>query len=162
MFNESTTTEATGGRGAEPQAKLGAAAAPQTSARPAPDPELSERAERRRFSAQYKLEVLRKADACRPGEVGALLRSEGLYSSHLTRWRKLQREGSLGALSRKRGRKGQDPLVRENAQLRHRAEHAEAELAKARKVIEVQGNVLALSEQLLGTGGAIVDGSTGR
>jgi hypothetical protein len=54
-----------------------------------PDPELVERAKRRRFTAEYKLRILREADACsRPGEVGALLRREGLYTSHLTYWRK--------------------------------------------------------------------------
>jgi transposase len=102
MFNQTTTTNAAGGRGAEPQAKLGAAAAPQAPA--PPDPELQERPRRRRFSAQHKLEVLRKADACKPGELGALLRREGIYSSNLSNWRRQREEGALGALERKRGR----------------------------------------------------------
>lgn len=126
----------------------GGDAAPQA----VPDPELSERPKRRTFTAEYKLKVLKQADACRkPGELGALLRREGLYSSHLSSWRRQRDAGELG---RKRGRKGADPLEKENAELRRRAERAEAELAKARKVIEVQGNVSALLEDLLGTEGA--------
>jgi transposase-like protein len=66
----------------------------------APDPELKERPERRRFSAKYKLRILEAADACtKPGELGALLRREGLYTSHLSQWRKQRREGALAALS---------------------------------------------------------------
>ena len=61
-----------------------------------PDPELAERAKRRTFTAKYKAEVLAKADACtKPGEVGELLRREGLYTSHLTYWRKQRKEGAL-------------------------------------------------------------------
>ena len=126
-----------------------------------PDPELVERPHRRRFTAEYKLRVLREASACtRPGEVGALLRREGLYSSLLSEWRKQREAGSLEALSRPRGRKGPHPLEAENATLRRRAERAEAELEKARTVIEVQGNVSALLGQLLEPRGA--EGSTKR
>jgi len=128
-----------------------------------PDPELVERPVRRRFPAEYKLAILREADACtRPGEVGALLRREGLYSSHLATWRKQRDAGSMQALSRPRGRKPPHPLEAENATLRRRAERAEGELYKARRVIEVQGNVSALLEQLLGTEGASEPGSTER
>src|SRR5680860_1599192 len=117
-----------------------------------PDPELTERPKRRHFSADYKLAILKEADACKKqGELGALLRREGLYSSHLSTWRSQRDAGTLG---RKRGRKAADPLETENAELRRRAERAEAELVKARKVIEVQGNVSALLEDLLGTEGA--------
>lgn len=119
-----------------------------------PDPELT-RPKRRSFSAERKLAILKEADACeKPGELGALLRREGLYSSHLSAWRRQREQGALGALGRKRGRRAADPLETENAELRRRAERAEAELAKARKVIEVQGNVSALLEDLLGTEGA--------
>ena len=63
------------------------------------DPEVPERPERRRFTAEYKIKILAEADACEThGEVGALLRREGLYSSHLSRWRQRQRAGALGAL----------------------------------------------------------------
>src|SRR3954451_6120903 len=105
-----------------------------------PDPELVERAKRRRFTAEYKLRTLRQAEACtRAGEIGALLRREGLYTSHLTAWRKQRDAGALEALDRKRGRKPADRRDVENAALRRQLEGAEAELVKARKVIEVQG-----------------------
>jgi transposase len=119
---------------------------------PAPDPELVERPQRRSYSARYKQRILEAADACKePGEVGALLRREGLYTSHLTYWRKQREQGTLEALGRRRGRKPADRRDREIAELRVRAERAEAELDKARKVIEVQGKVSALLEQMLGT-----------
>jgi transposase len=119
-----------------------------------PDPELVERAKRRKFTAKYKLEILEQADACsQPGEVGELLRREGLYTSHLTYWRKQRRAGALKELSKSRGRKPAGRRDQEVAELRRRAERAEAELAKAKKVIEIQGNVSALLEQMLGTEG---------
>src|SRR3954466_12150530 len=128
-----------------------------------PDPELVERASRRRFSAEYKLRILREPDACsRPGEIGALLRREGLYTSHLTAWRKQRDAGALAGLDRKRGRKPADRRDAENAALRRRLERAEAELDKARRVIEIQGNVSALLEQMLGTEGASTRKSTER
>jgi len=127
----------------------------------APDPELVERPQRRSYSAQYKQRILQAADACKePGEVAALLRREGLYTSHLTYWRKQREQGTLEALGRRRGRKAADRRDREIAELRARAERAEAELEKARKVIEVQGKVSALLEQMLGTESAT--GSTER
>src|SRR4051794_35752867 len=128
-----------------------------------PDPELVERAKRRRFSAEYKLRILKQAEACtRPGEIGALLRREGLYTSHLTAWRKQRDAGALEALDRPRGRKPADPREGELAALRRRAERAEAELEKARRVIEIQGNVSALLEQMLDTKGASKRGNTTR
>ena len=129
----------------------------------APDPELVERPQRRRFTAAYKLRIVQEAEACtEPGEIGALLRREGLYSSLLTEWRRAREVGALQALERPRGRKPANPLEAENAELRRRAERAEAELAKARKVIEIQGNVSALLEQMLGTEGESEQGSTER
>jgi len=126
-----------------------------------PDPELAEQAKRRTFSAEYKARILAEADACtRPGEVGELLRREGLYTSHLTYWRKQRKAGALRELGRPRGRKPADKRDQEIAELRRRAVRAEAELAKARKVIEIQGNVSALLEQMLGTEGE--SGSTER
>jgi transposase-like protein len=128
-----------------------------------PDPELIERPQRRRFSAEYKLRIIHEAEACtRSGEIGALLRRQGLYTSHLSAWRKQRDEGALDALSRPRGRRTPHPLERENAELRRRMERAEAQLARAQKVIEVQGNVSALLGELLGPGGAKRDESTER
>ncbi len=116
-----------------------------------PDPELAERPRRRRFSAQYKLRVLREAEACtRKGEIGAMLRREGLYTSHLTAWRKQRDAGALEGLApRKRGPRGPTPEQVENQALRRRLDRTEAELETARRVIEVQGNVSALLEDLL-------------
>jgi transposase-like protein len=100
----------------------------------APDPELIARARRRRFTAEYKLAIVREADACtRPGEVGALLRREGLYTSHLTQWRQARDAGALVALQRPRGPTRTDRREAEVAALRRRAERAEGELVKARK-----------------------------
>ncbi len=140
-----------GGRGAERAVgERSAVAAGRAAPVGVPDPELVERPKRRRFTAEYKLRVLREADGCtRAGEIGALLRREGLYSSHLSSWRRQREEGALKELARKRGRKPTDPLEAENAELRRRAELAEVELAKAQRVIEVQGNVSALLGDLL-------------
>jgi transposase len=126
-----------------------------------PDPELVERPQRRRFSAAYKLRVLHEADGLsRPGEIGALLRREGLYSSHLSTWRGQREEGILEALARPRGRKPADPLAVENAELRRCLTRSEAELEKARRVIEVQGNVCALLGELFEPRGASETAST--
>jgi transposase len=121
----------------------------------APDPELVEQAKRRAFTAEYKARILAEADACtRPGEVGELLRREGLYTSHLTYWRKQRRDGALKELGRPRGRKPVDSRDQEIAALKRKLERSEAELAKARRVIEIQGNVSALLEEMLGTDSA--------
>lgn len=117
-----------------------------------PDPEMVEQAKRRRFTASYKLEILTRADACMaPGEIGELLRREGLYTSHLTYWRKQRKDGALKELGRPRGRKPVDRRDQEIAVLARRLERSESELSKARKVIEIQGNLSALLEQMLGT-----------
>jgi transposase len=116
-----------------------------------PDPEVPAKARRRRFTASYKLRILEEADRCtEPGEIGALLRREGLYSSLLSRWRQQREAGAEQALTpKKRGRKAQpvDPqalrvaeLERENARLR-------GELEKAQTIIEVQKKL----SQLLGS-----------
>jgi transposase-like protein len=120
-----------------------------------PDPELVEQAKRRRFTAEYKARILAEADACaRPGEIGGLLRREGLYTSHLTYWRKQRKEGALKELGKSRGRKPADQRDAQIAVLTRRAERAEADLAKARRVIEIQGNVSALLEEMLGADSA--------
>jgi transposase len=119
------------------------------------DPELVVQAKRRKFTATYKLGILEKADACTaPGEIGELLRREGLYTSHLTYWRKQRKDGALKELGQSRGRKPADKRDPQIASLTRRAERAEAELVKARRVIEIQGNVSALLEEMLGTDSA--------
>jgi len=128
-----------------------------------PNPELIERPRRRRFTAEYKLGILRECDGLTgPGEIGALLRREGLYSSHLSVWRRQREEGAFAALSQARGRKPADPLLAENAELRRCLTRTEAELEKARRVIEVQGNVSALLGELVRPRGAEPDASTER
>ena len=98
--------------------------------------EVLAKAERRRFTAEYKVKVLRETDRCKqPGEIGALLRQEGLYLSNLTTWRKQRESGELAGLSaRKRGpqRREKNPLAervreleRDNMRLKRRAERAE-------------------------------------
>lgn len=113
----------------------------------APDPEVAERAKRRRFTAEYKLRILREADACKGhGELGALLRREGLYSSHLATWRRQRDEiTKAGLKARKRGPKGKvvDPRVkqleRENARLKRRLERVELMLDIQKKASEMLG-----------------------
>jgi len=110
---------------------------------PPPDPEVAASHKRRRFTPKYKLEILRKADACtQPGDVGALLRREGLYSSLLTTWRRQQQEGLT---PKKRGRKPHpvDPkmkkLEQENRVLQRRLKKAEAIIEFQKKVHELLG-----------------------
>ncbi len=112
-----------------------------TSTTTKPDPEVVARAKRRRFTAKYKLRILEAADACRaPGEVGALLRREGLYSSQLTQWRRARREGSLKALSKLRGPKGgrRDEVSVENEQLRKEIARLRRRLEQANTILEIQ------------------------
>lgn len=113
--------------------------------------EVTDRAKRRRFSPAYKLEILRQADRCRePGDLGALLRREGLYSSHLTMWRRQRSEAAAAVLSTvKRGRKGPDErdvriaqLEKDNVRLQARAEKAETLVEFQKKVSEVLGIAL--------------------
>jgi transposase len=118
--------------------------------------EVVAKAERRRFTAEYKLKVLREADRCKqPGEIGALLRREGLYWSNLTNWRKQRERGELAGLSvKQRGpqRREKSPLAervreleRDNARLKRRAERAEGLVELQKKVSEILGIELAKS-----------------
>ena len=125
----------------------------------APDPEVRAVAKRRQFNAAYKLSILEEADRCSsPGAIGALLRREALYSSHLTMWRREREAGALAALSRRRGRKAtlsaeQKRLLAlqaENARLKH-------ELGQAHTIMEVQKKLCTL----LGLPTAVSPESTG-
>lgn len=114
-------------------------------AAPMPDPEVPERPARRRFTAEYKLRIVEAANAAtEPGEVGALLRREGLYSSHLVDWRRQYRAGALSSLARPRGRPRPHPLAAENEQLRRRNTRLSQRLATAERIIEIQGKVSEL------------------
>lgn len=114
------------------------------------DPILPDRPRRRTFTADYKLAILDEYDACAgDGDKGAVLRREGLYSSHIVEWRRARDVGVLAALAPKTRSKKQSAEQAELARARQRAERAEADLAKARLVIEIQGKASALLEQLL-------------
>ncbi len=113
-----------------------------------PDPEVPEKARRRTFTAQYKLDVLAAYDAAGPGEKGALLRREGLYSSHVVDWRRARDSGALAGPARPRGRPAADPRDAQIARLRKEKTQLEQELAKARFVVEVQSKLQALLETL--------------
>jgi transposase len=134
----------------EPRAGLSFVDKPPVADKPsrveAPDPEVPEKAERRRFSVEYKRSILAQADDCRSeGAIGALLRREGLYSSHLTTWRRQREEGTLAALSQKRGRKSKfHPLAAENARLKAENERLAHRLEQAETIIEVQKKVSTL------------------
>jgi transposase len=110
---------------------------------PRPNPEVVARPKRRRFTGEYKRRILAQLDAAQaPGEIGALLRREGLYSSHLTKWRREREAGILEGLApQKRGPKSKsDPLADENQKLRRANERLSDQLRKAEIVIDVQKN----------------------
>jgi transposase len=113
-----------------------------------PDPEVPERARRRTFTAKYKLEILAAYDAASEGQKGALLRREGLYSSHIVAWRKARDAGALAGLAAPRGRKRRDPQAERIAQLETEKQQLEQELAKTRFVVDVQAKLHALLETL--------------
>jgi len=131
-----------------------ASAIRQESGTGAPPPETVERPRRRTFTAEYKLRILREADAAqasgKEGAVGALLRREGLYSSHLSEWRRAKKAGALAALSKKRGRRSsKNPLADENERLHRKVARLEQELYKAQTIIDVQKKVAALLGETL-------------
>ena len=113
------------------------------------DPEVLEQAVRRRFTGEYKLRILEEAERCtEPGQLGALLRREGLYSSHLSTWRRQRQDGILSGLTpKRRGRKAnrKDPLVQENQRLRAENERLRTRLKQAETIIGFQKK---LSEML--------------
>src|SRR5215210_8127939 len=121
---------------------------PQQPVSQPPDPEVLPKASRRTFSAAEKLRILNEADACtQPGQIGALLRREGLYSSHLVKWRRLRAAGQFQALApQPRGPKPPlpDPLTEELAQLRGENARLQARLAQAELIIDVQKKVAQL------------------
>lgn len=108
----------------------------------APNPEVPAKAARRAFTAEYKLRIVREADACRkPGEIGALLRREGLYSSHLVSWRGQREGGALKSMrARKRGRvpRPENPLSHENQRLSREIQTLKGKLAQAEVIIDCQ------------------------
>jgi transposase-like protein len=114
-----------------------------------PDPEVPERSSgRRRFSAKYKATILAEYDALDRSDRGALLRREGLYSSLITTWRRQRDQGAEEALARPAGRQKADPRDREIARLNREVDRLGGELDKSRRVVEIQGKLSALLEQL--------------
>jgi transposase len=112
-------------------------------------PSLMGRATRRRYGAAYKLEILAEYETLDRDGKGELLRREVLYTSLLSEWRKQRDRGAIEALAGRPGRPPHDPVERENTRLRHRVERLEDDLSRARSVIEVQGKVSALLEELV-------------
>ena len=110
-----------------------------------PSSEVLEKPVRRRFTVEYKAKILAEADACtETGQLGELLRREGLYSSHLTTWRKQRDEGALAGLTpRRRGRKAKpkNPLADENQRLQRQNERLKEQLRQAELIIDVQKKV---------------------
>jgi len=110
--------------------------------------EVSAKAERRRFTAEYKRKILKEADACsRPGELGALLRREGLYSSHLAAWRRVREQGGLAGLSpKKRGPRAKVADLRDKriVELERDNRRLKARLERAEGLIEVQKKLATL------------------
>ena len=126
------------------------ASSPATLTSESLDSEVSAVAQRRRFTREYKLRILREADRCRqPGEIGAVLRREGLYSSHLTAWRAARERGELGAKGAPSRGRPADPdralkarneeLARENDSLRAKLEQAEAIIEVQKKLSKLLG-----------------------
>ena len=107
-----------------------------------PDPAVLEKPVRRRFTAEYKLRILHEADRCTAsGQLGALLRREGLYSSLLSTWRQQRDQGTLAGLTpKRRGRKANPdaPVIAENDRLRRENQRLTAKLRQAETIIEVQ------------------------
>ena len=119
--------------------------------RDVPDPEVAEKKPRRRFTAKYKLRILHEADNCTgPGQLGALLRREGLYSSNLTTWRRQREKGILSGLTpKKRGRKNKpkNPLADQVARLEKENRKLRLKLKHAETIIDVQKKVSQMLEQ---------------
>lgn len=113
--------------------------------RPTPSPEVLERPVRRRFTTEYKAKIVAEADACaKMGQMGELLRREGLYSSHLSTWRRQRDEGGLAGLTpKRRGRKpkAKNPLADENERLRRENLRMKEKLRQAELIIDVQKKV---------------------
>jgi transposase-like protein len=114
----------------------------------APDPEVVAKPKRRRFSAEYRLRIVEEADRCtQSGDVGRLLRREGLYSSHLTKWREARRDGALrGLTSKKRGAKpkASNPLEPRVRELEAQVARLEKDLHTAHTILDVQKKVAGL------------------
>lgn len=136
-------------RGRRPNGVSPSSAAAAAGRPPAPDSEVTPRATRRSFSKKYKLQVLEQADKCtQNGEIGALLRREGLYSSHLSQWRHERRDGFLGALSKGKAMSASTPGEKANQrriqELEQQVDSLNDELERANTVIDIQKKLYLL------------------
>jgi transposase-like protein len=113
-----------------------------------PDPQVQPRPRRRTFSPAFRIRIVEEYERAENGLKGAVLRREGLYSSHLIDWRRQRDAGMLAAMSAKRGRKPKHPAEVEVAGLRKENARLSRELDRTRKVIDIQGNVFALLQEL--------------
>ncbi len=143
---EAVEMDVVAGPGPEGARRATGGPGPVTTSRPSdPDPEVPATVQRRRFSAEYRLRILKQADACKqPGEVGALLRREGLYSSLLTNWRRQREAGALREMrGRRRGPRPVDPRMKqleaENRRLQRKLQRAETIITLQKKVAEILG-----------------------
>ena len=136
-------TDLTGSNGEQ---KLRSEAKTTTAAgRPVPpDPEVTEKARRRRFTAEYKLRILEQVERCAPGEQGALLRREGLYSSHLTAWRRQRAAGQLRAASKTATKANLDEALRRAASVERENRRLRQRLQRAETIITVQKKLAGL------------------
>jgi len=136
MSQQPVITSPTNGKGRSKSPTSSASA-------PAIESEVVARPQRRTFTADYKRRILQEADRCtQPGQLGALLRREGLYSSHLTTWRRQRQRGELA--TKKRGQPPADPTVKEVERLRRENERLRKQLANAETIIEVQKKLCSL------------------
>ena len=102
---------------------------------------------RRRFTAEYKVRILQEADRCAPGELGALLRREGLYSSNLSKWRRQRQAGQLAGLRPKRRGRKVDARAQEVTRLERENARLQVQLERAELIIEAQKKLLVLLNQ---------------
>jgi len=138
---ESAAPQHREGERSEPYRSGGAADSGGASPVPVPDPEVPANPKRRQFTAEYKRSILDQSEACRDeGAIGVLLRREGLYSSHLTTWRRQREQGERQALApKKRGRRPTaNPLAEENQRLRADNARLSRRLEQAELIIDVQ------------------------
>lgn len=125
-----------------------------------PDPEVPAKARPKSYSASYKARIMEEYDSLDKAGKGALLRREGLYTSLISAWRKQRDDGAQAALAKPAGRPPADPRERENARLRRENERLREQLETARKVIDVQGKLSALLDQLATSSPAQPGGET--
>lgn len=150
LFDMNKSKDMTNPSGDLERVRRASGKSPETAA-PPPDPQVKAKLPRRQFTREYKLSILEQADQCtQPGQIGGLLRREGLYSSHLTTWRRARRRGMLDGLKgQKRGPKpaANSAQTKQITDLQKRIRQLEGQLAKAHTIIDVQKKLSVLLSQ---------------